>query len=150
MALLEPGATAPAIDGWDRGAGPIAVFFYKVSCPVCQMAAPMIEGAAQAYPGRIVGVGEDPPSKLDAFAREFGLSFGSVPDLAPYPASSAYGLEAVPSLFVIDDDGTIVESVESWDLDGYNRASRTLAALTGSPYREVSNDGDGLPAFRPG
>ena len=54
------------------------------------------------------------------------------------------------TLFVIDARGTIVETVESWDRAGYNRASRTLGDLTGLAYHEVSEEGDRLPAFRPG
>jgi thiol-disulfide isomerase/thioredoxin len=150
MAPLAPGTAAPPIDGLDHVEGPVALFFYKVSCPVCQMVAPMVAAAGGAYPGRFVGIGEDPQPKLDAFAGEHGLPFGSVPDLPPYPASDAYGLDTVPTLFVVDADGTIVETVESWDRDGYNRASRTLARLAGVDYQEVSNDGDGMPPFRPG
>jgi peroxiredoxin len=150
MAPLPPGTAAPPIDGLDLGASPTALFFYKVTCPVCRMAAPKVGSMANAYPGRIAGIGQDPAPKLVAFADEHGMGFGSTSDPPPYAASRAYGIETVPTLFVIDARGTIVETVESWDRAGYNRASRTLADLAALPYREVSNDGDGLPAFRPG
>jgi peroxiredoxin len=132
------------------GHAPTALFFYKVTCPVCRMSAPRIAGLAAAYPGTIVGVGEDPISALVAFADEHGAHFPSVSDPVPYPASDAYGIEVVPTLFVVDGSATIVETVESWDRAGYNRASRTLADLTGLPYLEASQQGDGLPPFRPG
>ena len=67
MAPLSPGVPAPSVPGAELD-GPTAVFFYKVTCPVCQMAAPKAQGFEAGYPGRIVGVGEDPPDKLDAFA----------------------------------------------------------------------------------
>ena len=150
MAPLAPGSAAPPIDGIDLGTGPKALFFYKVTCPVCRMAAPKSAALHDAYPGRIVGIGEDPAAKLVEFAREYGVGFDSVPDPPPYAASSAYGIETVPTLFVIDARGVIVETVESWDRGGYNRASAALAKLTGLPYVEVSNEHDGLPPFRPG
>ena len=150
MAPLRPGTAAPAIDGVDLASAPTALFFYKTTCPVCRMAAPKAQAFNAAYPGRIVGVGEDPPGKLASFAGEFGVEFGSVPDLPPYPASDAYGIEVVPTLFVIDAGGAIVETVESWDREGWNRASETMAGLTGSAYVPVSSEEDGLPAFRPG
>ena len=149
MSPLGPGTIAPPIPGVSFGE-PTALFFYKVTCPVCQMAAPKVAGFERAYPGAIVGVGEDPPAKLERFDQEFGLGFASVPDLEPYDASNAYGLVSVPTLFVVGADGAIVSTVESWDRDAYNEASRVLAGLLRRPYAEISNAADGLPAFRPG
>lgn len=149
MQPLGPGSVAPAIPGVDLSDGPGAVFFYKVTCPVCQMAAPKAQAFADAYPGRIFGVGQDPVEKLDAFDREYGMALLRVPDLPPYERSTAYGIEVVPTVFLVDD-GTIVDTVESWDREGYNRVSRRLAELTGSPYAEISSQADGLPPFRPG
>jgi peroxiredoxin len=134
----------------DPASGPTALFFYKVTCPVCQMAAPKVEAYERAYPGRIVGVGQDPEPSLRDFGRRHGMSFGSVADLPPYGVSDAYGIEAVPTLFVVDMDGSVVEAVESWDRDGYNRASKALAGLTGLPFGPISDPSDGLPPFRPG
>ena len=147
---LRPGSDAPPIAGVEPGRGPMALFFFKVTCPVCRMAAPKAAAFAEAYQGRIVGVGEDPAPQVTTFSHETGMGFDAVSDPAPYPASDAYGIEVVPTLFVVDGDGRIVESVESWDRDGYNRASHALAGLTGLPYREISAGADGLPAFRPG
>jgi thiol-disulfide isomerase/thioredoxin len=129
--------------------GPLAVFFYKVTCPVCQMAAPKAQAFAEAYPGRILGVGQDPVEKLDAFDREYGMAFSRIPDEPPYELSNAYGIEVVPTVFLVHE-GSIVDRVESWDRDGYNRVSRRLGELTGSPYAEISSVADGLPPFRPG
>jgi len=150
MAPLRPGTAAPAVDGVDLASPPTALLFYKTTCPVCRMAAPKAQVFSAAYPGRIVGVGEDRLDQLASFAGGLGVEFGSVPDLPPYPASDAYGIEVVPTLFVIDAGGTIVETVESWDREEWNRASGTMAELTGSAYVPVSTAEDGLPAFRPG
>jgi peroxiredoxin len=114
------------------------------------MAAPKVASMAEAYPGRVVGIGQDPAERLGAFADEHGMAFPSASDPPPYPASRAYRVETVPTLFVIDARGTVVETVESWDRGGYNRASRILGDLAGLAYHEVSEEGDGLPAFRPG
>lgn len=147
---LEPGSSAPPIPGVDLTSGPTALFFFKVTCPVCQMAAPQVEGFDRAYPGRIIGLGQDPEPKLAAFGREFGMTFGALPDAPPYDVSNAYGIDVVPTLFVVDGSGTIVETVESWDRDGYNRASEALADLIGLTPARISEPGDGLPPFRPG
>jgi thiol-disulfide isomerase/thioredoxin len=150
MDLLQPGTAAPPIDGVQVGATPTALWFFKTTCPVCRMAAPKAQILAGAYPGHVTGVGQDPPERLAPFAEEHAIGFPVVEDPSSYPASTAYGIQTVPTLFVVDGTGTIVQTVESWDRDGYNRASALLAELTGAPARTVSEEGDGLPVFRPG
>jgi hypothetical protein len=51
---------------------------------------------------------------------------------------------------VVDDEGRVADVVESWDRDGVNRASATLAALLDVEPAIVSEPGDGLPDFKPG
>jgi thiol-disulfide isomerase/thioredoxin len=147
---IPPGSPAPPIPGVDRVAGPSVVFFYKVTCPTCQVAAPVAERFAGALPGRFVGVGQDPREKLDQFAQEMATSFVAVPDEQPYELSNAYGVRTVPTLFVLDD-GDVVDVVESWDREGWNRAAALVAERAGTgPVEPLSHEGDGLPPFRPG
>ena len=146
---IAVGAAAPPVAGVDVP-GPHALVFYKVTCGVTKMATPAIERLAQAYPGLVVGVGQDPPSDLQAFATEFGLSFPQVADLEPYAASDAYGIQSAPTAIAVDADGTVVAVAESWDRPAWNRLSAVLADLVGRPAVEVSDVSDGLPDFKPG
>jgi peroxiredoxin len=149
MSPLAPGAPAPVVPGVDLESGPLVLFFYKVTCPVCQMAAPAAQAFERAYPGRIVGIGQDPMPKLQTFAQEYRTTFASVPDAPPYPVSDAYGIQVVPTVFLVEA-GAIGETVESWNRDGLNSVSVRLADMTGAPYAPVSETTDGLPPFRPG
>ena len=149
MDLIEVGASAPPVPGL-TGDGPAAVVFYKVTCPVCQMAAPKVDVLGRAYPGRVVGVGQDPNGELERFGREWGMAVPAVPDLPPYDVSNAFGIETVPTVILVGGDGTVVDTVVSWDRDGYNRVSARLAELTGEEPVVVSEPSDGLPPFRPG
>jgi len=97
----------------------------------------------------VAGVGQDPDAKLSQFAGQYGWSFPSTSDAPPYDVSNAYGIRVVPTLVVVDD-GTVVDVVESWDREGYNRAASRLAELTGRDIGPVSVEGDDLPSFRPG
>jgi thiol-disulfide isomerase/thioredoxin len=150
VAAIEVGRAAPPVPGVTFGDGPLALVFYKVTCPVCQMAAPKVELMARAYPGRVIGVGQDPPAELERFGHQFGMEIPALPDLPPYDASNAYGIESVPTLFVVDGNGTVADTVVSWDRDGYNRASAQIATLLGVEPVTVSDPSDGLPPFRPG
>ena len=145
---IEVGGTAPNVAGAPTGAH--ALVFYKVTCGVTKMATPAIERLAQAYPGLVVGVGQDPPSDLRAFATEFGLSFPQVADLEPYTASDAYGIQTAPTAIAVDADGTVAGVAESWDRPAWNRLSAVLADLVGRPAVDVSEPADGLPEFKPG
>jgi thiol-disulfide isomerase/thioredoxin len=150
MAVIAVGDAAPLVPGGVVHEGPVALVFYKVTCPVCQMAAPKIDAMARSYPGRVVGVGQDPTDELERFGREFRMDIGAVVDVPPYDVSNAYGIETVPTLFVIDGAGVVADTVVSWDRAGYNRASARLAELLGVEPVTVSDPSDGLPPFRPG
>jgi len=150
MPAIQPGATAPPVPGVEFGDGPRLLAFYKVTCPVCQMAAPVIQALADRHPEAVVPLGQDPTQKLASFAGEYGLRQPAIPELAPYEMSDAYGVASVPTLFLVGEDGTVLDTVESWSRDGYNRVAERLAELTGTTYEPVSEPGDGLPPFRPG
>lgn len=148
MPPLKPGTEAPEIPGAER-AGPRVLYFYKVTCPTCQISAPVAERLHGQLGESFVGIGQDPREKLDQFGREFGATFTAVPDQPPYPLSDAYGIRVVPTVFVLED-GQVVDVVESWDRDGWNRVAAKAAELVGRPAEAVSWEGDGLPPFRPG
>jgi len=146
---LQLGGAAPPIPGADLSSGPKVVFFYKVTCPTCQLAAPVAERLYGTFPGNFVAVAQDPLEKVDAFAEEYGASFASVSDEPPYPVSNAYGIEVVPTLFLLED-GVVTHVTESWDREGWNRVGSRLAGAVGQSMAPLSEDGDGLPVFRPG
>jgi thiol-disulfide isomerase/thioredoxin len=148
MEPLGPGQAAPPLDGLDLG-DPTLLVFYKVTCPVCQLAAPVVERLHEAYPGRVRGIGQDPDAALAEFGRTYGMTASVMSDGPPYAASNAYGVRVVPTLFLVDG-GKIRDVVESWDRDGFNRVSAELADLTYQDPVVVSTPEDGLPSFRPG
>jgi peroxiredoxin len=151
--VIEPGAGAPSIDLPDAITGesiadpwrdgPVVLAFFKTTCPVCQMAAPKVQALADAGM-RVVAVGEDPPPAIQSYADRHGQKVPTVSEPAPFPVSDAYGIDTVPTLFLVDEHGTVRDAVASWDRDGWNR----LAQAAGAP--PVSDETDGLPPFRPG
>jgi hypothetical protein len=60
-----------------------------------------------------------------------------------YPASNAYGLSHVPSLFLVDPDGTI-----GWSLEGFNKKEfLAMAAQAGvNPF----HPGENVPEWKAG
>jgi len=146
---IATGAQAPPVEGATREGAHVLVFF-KVTCGTTQLATPAIERLGQAFPGRVVGIGQDPQPALDAFATEYGLTLPLVPDLDPYEASDAYGIVSAPTAVAVDDAGNVLDVAESWDRDAWNRLAAGVADEIGVPASTVSDPDDGLPDFKPG
>src|SRR5262245_39819391 len=91
---------------------PALLAFYKVSCPTCQYTVPFLE---RMYRGRANGdiemyaISQDDAQSTIEFDREFGITLPTLLDKEEegYPASNAYGLSHVPSLFLVEPDGRI-------------------------------------------
>jgi hypothetical protein len=150
MGPLAVGAQASPVPGITFADGPTGLFFYKVTCPTCQLAAPTMGVFADAFPGRVVGIGQDPVTDLERFSHEFEIGISSIEDVPPYPVSDAYGIVSVPTLFLVGAEGHVLDVVGAWDRAGFNRVAATLAEITGADPVEVSTPDDGRPAFKPG
>jgi thiol-disulfide isomerase/thioredoxin len=150
MSPLAVGDAAPPVPGVTFDDGPVGLFFYKVTCPTCQLAAPTMMSFERAYPGRVVGIGQDPRDDLDRFTFEYAIGIRSVEDPPPYRASEAYAIESVPTLYLVGDGARVLDVVGAWDRDGFNRVSRRVAELTGVGSVQISSPADGLPEFKPG
>ena len=165
MAALEKGKSAPEIDlpmldggmfslAQARRQGPVALAFFKVSCPVCQMAFPFYERLHQAFRGKnvqVVGISQDSAKDTASFAKQFGITFPIVlDDTKRYPVSNAYGLTNVPTLFLISPEGKVEVSSVSWSQDELQEVSDRFAAAGGWEKKEIVHASDNVPSFKPG
>ena len=159
MTALATGAKAPAFElkALDGRAfsltealaqGPVALVFFKVSCPTCQYALPFLERLHKAYEKNgvtLVAVSQNGLKDTNSFAREFGVTFPTLlDDPNNYAVSNAYGLTNVPTVFWIAQDGEIEVSSVGWvkaDFEQLNRkmaeASRTAPAAIFQPNEDV-------------
>jgi thiol-disulfide isomerase/thioredoxin len=129
-------------DPWSEGQ--VLLAFFKTSCPVCKMVAPMLTRLAEAGV-RVVAIGEDPAADLTRYGDEQGQRVtATLTEPAPYAVSEAYGLEAVPTVFLIGPDGAVENAIPGWSRDMWN----ALAESVGAP--PLSTPDDGLRPFRPG
>jgi peroxiredoxin len=165
MSALAAGVAAPPIslpllhgEKFDLSAalksGPVAIAFFKVSCPVCQMAFPFFERMHKAYRGKnvqVIGVSQDSAQDTSAFAKEFGITFPiALDDTKKYPVSNAYKLTNVPSLFLVGTDGTIEVSSVGWSRDELQQIGDKLATASGAGKVNLVRAEDNVPAFTPG
>jgi peroxiredoxin len=166
MRELEAGVAAPEIelqylDGSKfslkeaRKKGPVVAVFFKVSCPVCQMALPYLDRIYRAYEkgGRFtfVGVSQDNAADTKAFNRQFGVTFPVVLDPAgKYLVSNAYGLTNVPTFFLISTQGEIEFASVSWSRADVEQLNRRLAAASDVAAVQVFQPGEKVAEFKPG
>ncbi len=165
MAALTAGGKAPefelkAMDGRrfvlrdERARGPVVLAFFKVSCPVCQYAFPFLERLERAYGHqgvRIIGVSQDDPRHTAAFTKEFGVTFPVLlDDRETYPASNAYGLTNVPTVFWIAQDGQIEISSVGWVKADIADINRKMAEWGKTAPAVVFQPGEGVRDFRAG
>jgi peroxiredoxin len=138
-----------------RKKGPVVAAFFKVSCPVCQLAFPYLERVFKAYEksGKFtfVGVSQDNASDTNAFNREFGVTFPVLLDPAgKYPVSNVYGLTNVPTVFLISPDGEIEFSTVSWSKADVEQLNRRLANVSDTTAVQVFYPGEKVPEYKPG
>jgi peroxiredoxin len=148
-----PGFRLPDLGGTERtlasilAGGPALVAFFKVSCPVCQYTFPFLERLHQgAKPGGIqmVAISQDKSGATEEFCHEFGVTFTTLlDDPKHYAVSNAFAIANVPSLFLIEADGSVSAS-ES----GFSR--RILETVGKRAGVSVFLPGESVPESRPG
>src|SRR5271169_4473120 len=125
--LLDAGAMAPdfrleRLEGGETtlsqlSAGRAALLaFFKIACPVCQMTLPFLERIHQGGGLAIYGISQDDAADTSEFAREFRLTFPMLLDREEddYPASNAYGISTVPTMFLVERGGKVSRAIEGW------------------------------------
>ena len=164
---IATGQTAPpfslgSTDGKTRSLkealvqGPVLVAFFKVSCPTCQYTFPFIERmyqqlrSAGAKDLQVWGIVQDDAKHGQDFARELGITFPILTDEEPYEISREYGLNFVPTIFLIAPEG-LVEIAS----DGFTRVDlvaihKSFAARYSVNPPALFQPSDKVPEFKPG
>ncbi|HKT89142.1 MAG TPA: TlpA disulfide reductase family protein [Candidatus Sulfotelmatobacter sp.] len=165
MAALVSGTKAPqvelkALDGKgfsltdELMRGPVVLAFFKVSCPTCQYALPFLERLYKAYGQKgvsVIGVSQNEAKDTAAFAKEYGITFPILlDDTHKYPASNAYGLTNVPSIFWIAEDGEIEVSSVGWVKSDFEQINRKMAEHGRAPAATIFKPGEDVRDFRAG
>jgi peroxiredoxin len=165
MPALNPGTAAPdftlpAIDGKQfslkeaLAKGPVLAAFFKISCPVCQYAFPFLERIYKNSGNKgvtIIGISQDNQRDTKAFMKEFGVTFPVLlDDPGSYPASNAYGLTNVPSIFWIAPDGEIEISSVGWSRADVEKIYRKISEKNGAAAPPLFQAGEDIRDFRAG
>jgi len=133
--------------------GPVVAAFFKINCPVCQFTLPYLERIYKAYAGSkvaIVGISQDERDYTEDFAHEYGLTFPLLLDpVDRYPASNAYEITNVPSIFLISD-GEVKLSIVGWDKRDMETLNAEVARASGVPAQPLFHRGEDVPTSKAG
>lgn len=156
-----PGFSLKGLDGKEFSLdkllerGPVVASFFKVSCPVCQFTFPFLERIYKRYGGDAVtflGISQDDAKATKDFAKEFGVTFPMVLDEKQknYAASNAYGLTSVPTIFLIETDGTVKISCMGFNKKDLESIGSELAERRKMTPSALFRPDESVPAHKPG
>jgi peroxiredoxin len=119
-------------------AKPALLAFFKISCPVCQLTLPVLERLSKSDNLEVVAISQDDLRGTEEFRSSYGVTFTTLLDRAKsgYPASNAFEIARVPSLFLIEPGGAISLAMEGFskrDLEAVGR----IAGI--EPFRPDEN-----------
>jgi peroxiredoxin len=156
-----PGFSLKALDGTEFSLakllerGPVVAAFFKISCPVCQFTFPFLERLYRRYGGgnvTFLGISQDDARATKDFAEEFGVTFPMLLDekKKAYPASNAYGLTSVPTIFLVETGGTVKISCMGFDKKDLESIARELAEQKQLTPSALFRSDESVPAHKPG
>ena len=140
--MLASGVKSPAFGVEQLKGGPVVLAFFKVSCPVCQLAFPFLDRIAKGM--RFCGVSQDDAEATAEFNEALAIqNIETLLDPPPYDASRAFDISIVPSLFVIEPDGTVSKTIEGFSKTDFEDLGRRARV-------QVFAGSDQVPNYRPG
>src|ERR1700752_3409441 len=165
VSTLPAGEPAPAISLKDTSGqnflleealkkGPVLAAFFKVNCPTCQFTFPFLERMYEAYGNdgfTFLGVSQNNTEDTREFAQEFGVKFPRlIDDENTFTASNEYGITNVPSVFLISQDGKILERSVGFGKRDLENMAQEAARATNRPVAPLFRPGEVVPDHKPG
>jgi len=133
--------------------GPVLASFFKVACPTCQYTFPFIERLYQQFRAQgiqVWGVSQDTARDSQRFANSYGVTFPILIDEEPYRTSQEYGLEYVPTLFLIAPDGQVEISSDGFSKSDLVEIQKSLARHFSITPPALFLPTEKIPEYKPG
>ncbi|MGA8143968.1 MAG: TlpA disulfide reductase family protein [Candidatus Acidiferrales bacterium] len=134
--------------------GPVVAAFFKVSCPTCQFTFPFLERMYETYGNSsftLLGISQNDAADTREFSQEFGVKFPLLlDDETTFTASNEYGITNVPSIFLISQEGKILERSVGFSKRDLENMAREAARATSKPPAPLFKPGEVIPDHKPG
>lgn len=133
--------------------GPVLLGIYKSSCQASKTAFPFLEQIHQTYShGEIAvwGIAQDSPNVTRSFARRTAVTFPMLIDDNDYAVSRAFDIMATPTIYLIDQSGTVVWQRMGFQKPAMDELSQKVAELLGTTPIDLTSNTDDVPSWVPG
>lgn len=165
MATLRVGERAPhfslaALDGnrytfasTPEAPGELtALIFFKTTCPTCQYAWPYYERLSRAYKPaglEVWGISQHDIGKTRSFAAQYKATFPHLID-DKFVVSREYDPDFVPTGFMADPNGSILDIFASWNSARLNEISEQIATRLRVQPQPIVKPVDNAISFKAG
>jgi peroxiredoxin len=157
--MLEAGSQAPAfslpqLDGvmrkFDKDRMTLLVFL-ETDCPTCRLTVPYLNRLAAKLGDStaIIGISQDNERATRDLVEQMHISFPVVID-SNLKVSREYDPVAVPTLFLIDENGKIILTQTAFDKQELNDIARVMCEALRLEPVIIADPYDGAPQSKPG
>ena len=133
--------------------GPVLLGIYKSSCQASKTVFPFLEKIHQGYlNGEITvwGIAQDSPNVTRSFARRTGVTFPMLIDDNDYEVSRDFDIIATPTMYLIDQSGTVVWQGMGFQKPAMDELAAKVAELLGTSPIDLTSNTDDVPSWVPG
>lgn len=125
--------------------------FTKSPVPHASSLYPFVEKMYKLYGDAITfyGIVQDSDKDAKEFANKYGLTFPQLIDYPTYQVSQKYGVEVVPTLYLLNSEKSIEFVSSSFVKAELDTLNRKLSAVAGKEEVDIFA-GTHVPAFKPG
>jgi len=116
--------------------------FFETDCPTCQLALPYLNALAKNKT-QVIGISQDDEASTDTFIRQMGIQYPVELDRG-LKLSRAFDPQSVPTFYLLDEKGSIAQTLAGFDKPGLNEIAQALG------HTAIAPDNDGAPAWKPG
>jgi len=143
------GSPAPSWNGLSPVTGPLPVAlgdlrgrvvivdFWATWCMACRMSAPKLTAWQAKFGAQglsVIGITDDPVPEASQGARSFGMKYAAIGTDPSYTTQRAYGVRALPTVFVIDKQGVVRDVSVGFDPQKEAQMEALLVRLLAEPH----------------
>lgn len=134
------------------GKSPVLLIFIKHDCPTCRFILPFIERLHKRYDREkadFIIIAQDEEPDIRGFVKENEVSIPVLPDQPPYKVSRQYDLAVVPTVLLLNKDGSEIQKFVGFQKAELEKLNFILAGLDRAPDSLFGGDEE-IPEFKPG
>jgi peroxiredoxin len=131
---------------------PTLLAFFETDCPTCRLTIPYLNRLARKFgatSANLLGISQDGEQPTIELAETLPISFPVALDQG-LKISRLYDPVAVPTLFLIDGYGKIIETQIGFDKRALNSIAKRMAEAAGGEPVIIAEPFDGAPESKPG